>query len=158
MSRFTIEIPGRPVPLQRARNFRAKDGRALTVDTEENRVNKAFIRSEAVKVCRESGFSLPLPTGEKGYRIEITSYFRLPSSLSRKNREYFIEHDVTPKVKPDADNIAKLFLDALKGVIQDDRMVSTLKVEKRYTEDDRERTVCSVYFGEEEIWKKELLS
>lgn len=49
----------------------------------------------------------------------------------------------TPSVKPDVDNLAKLYLDSANGILwEDDKQISCLKVSKHYSE--KPRTVIQV--------------
>ena len=66
-------------------------------------------------------------------QAEITAFFPLPRSLSRKKRSAMDRTKHTKK--PDADNLAKAILDALNGfAYKDDSMVSVLSVKKINTE------------------------
>ena len=48
-----------------------------------------------------------------------------------------IANEISPTKKPDADNIGKVVLDALNKVaFKDDNQVSSLFIEKRYSEDE----------------------
>lgn len=66
-------------------------------------------------------------------RVTICSYFAFPKSWSKKKRSEWELRRWRPRVKPDADNIAKIVLDALNGTAyKDDAQVSDLRVKKRY--------------------------
>lgn len=61
----------------------------------------------------------------------ITAYFPVPSSWPKAKRECAFGTPYTGK--PDADNIAKIILDALNGIAYtDDAMVTCVNVAKRY--------------------------
>lgn len=82
--------------------------------------------------------------------IIVIAFFRVPVSLSKKKveRTYGKPH----MHKPDADNIAKIVLDALNGIaFDDDRFVTSLTVEKQYcrNEDERPRIEVHVLGGDE---------
>ena len=87
---------------------------------------------------------------ESPITIIIHAYFRVPVSLSKKKMEKMYG---TPHAhKPDADNIAKICLDALNGLMYpDDRFVTTLLVEKHYCHnaEERPRVEITVIGGEE---------
>ena len=70
--------------------------------------------------------------------ININAYFRVPVSLSKKKRA---ERFGAPYLgKPDADNIAKIIMDALSNgvAIKDDTQIDVLTVTKRYVSSDEE--------------------
>lgn len=65
--------------------------------------------------------------------VSIRAYFEIPKSWTKKKRREWELRQWRPRVKPDADNIAKAVLDALNGVAyEDDAQVSDLRVKKRY--------------------------
>lgn len=69
--------------------------------------------------------------------IFISAVFDIPKSTSKKERQRIIDEYEYPMKKPDADNIAKVVLDALNGIAyEDDKQVVYLSVEKRYTHDN----------------------
>lgn len=66
-------------------------------------------------------------------RVDITAFFGVPKSYTKKQREAIKNGDF-PNKKPDADNIAKVVLDALNGVAyEDDKQVVELRVSKAYS-------------------------
>ena len=70
-------------------------------------------------------------------KISVIAYFKIPKSTSKKYREKMIANEISPTKKPDADNIGKVVLDALNKVaFKDDNQVSSLFIEKRYSEDE----------------------
>lgn len=65
--------------------------------------------------------------------VLITAFYKIPSSASKKARAAMAENVVLPMKKPDADNIAKIIMDALNGLAyEDDKQVVRLEVVKRY--------------------------
>lgn len=68
-------------------------------------------------------------------RVAIEAVHTIPKSWSKAKRRAALAGAVRPKVKPDADNISKIVLDALNGVAYtDDKMIVELFVRKRYGE------------------------
>ena len=112
----------------------------------EGRVKKAWI-------C-ENNFSFDkAPT-----TISIKAFFPVPVSLSKKKRAALFGKPYLGK--PDADNIAKIILDALlderthlmrRVAFKDDAQVDTLTVQKLYVNSDEElpRVEIEVMGGEE---------
>lgn len=77
-------------------------------------------------------------------RVFINVYFKIPKSYTKKQREAIRTGELYPTKKPDADNIAKVILDALNKVAyKDDTQVIELVVIKRYTE-DKERVELEI--------------
>ena len=70
--------------------------------------------------------------GDKPVRILMDIRKKMPANSWSKKRKY--ENEGKPStVKPDVDNIEKLYLDALNGVAyDDDNQVTALIVQKRY--------------------------
>lgn len=68
-------------------------------------------------------------------RLRIVAYFPIPQSYSKKKRGECIAGLIKPMMKPDIDNVVKVVLDAMNGVVyDDDKQVFELVVAKRYTE------------------------
>jgi Holliday junction resolvase RusA-like endonuclease len=67
--------------------------------------------------------------------VTIDARFRPAASSTRIAREGMLSGAIPPAKQPDCDNIAKLCLDALNGVVWvDDAQVVTLFIRKRYAE------------------------
>jgi len=68
-------------------------------------------------------------------RVSIVVYYQMPKSWSDKKKSLY---DGTYKVsRPDADNVAKFYLDCMNGILyKDDAQVVSLHCEKRYTSKD----------------------
>ena len=70
--------------------------------------------------------------------VEIIAYMKIPKNTSKKMMEEMKEGNISPKKKPDIDNIAKSILDAMnKFVFKDDNQVSKILVEKKYGEEEK---------------------
>ena len=75
-------------------------------------------------------------------KAEITAYFQIPKSASKKRKAMMASGEIKHASKPDADNIAKIVLDSLNGfAYDDDAAVAELRVGKRYSEDPRVEVV-----------------
>lgn len=67
----------------------------------------------------------------------IEAYYEIPKSKSKNKsmRMKMLNGSINPTVKPDADNIAKIILDALNKIAyRDDSQITQLTVIKRYSE------------------------
>lgn len=64
---------------------------------------------------------------------EITAVFEIPKSYTKAQKKDIESGVLQPTKKPDADNIAKIVMDALNGVAyEDDKQVVSLEIYKVY--------------------------
>lgn len=69
---------------------------------------------------------------------DITAFFSIPKSASKKKAQQMKDAIIRPTKKPDVDNIAKICLDALnKLAYHDDSSVVALTVDKYYSDNPR---------------------
>jgi Holliday junction resolvase RusA-like endonuclease len=122
----TYSVEGDPVGKQRPRFSRGRTYTPKkTVDYETIIASKA---SQAM------GSSEPLQTP---LAIFIWISHAIPASYSKKRKEACLNGLDWPK-KPDLDNVAKGYLDAMNGIVyKDDVQVVKLRVSKRYDTDSR---------------------
>lgn len=120
-----LTIPGEPMAQQRPR-FRRMGKFVTTYDPKESRSWKADARK--VMVDRMGGTSaLPFPSGP--VEVSILAVFTCPKGDHRKRQP-------APRrphaKKPDAENVAKIVLDAATSVLwHDDAQVARLSIEKQ---------------------------
>jgi Holliday junction resolvase RusA-like endonuclease len=63
----------------------------------------------------------------------LRAIFPVPASWSERKRQQAITGDIKPGKKPDLDNIAKAWNDALNGVAyRDDSLICQMTLDKRY--------------------------
>lgn len=113
-------------------------------DTERNRADKMQIALSYKAACKAAGIEQAIPMGVP-VGVVITTYRALPKS--RPKRVEFEEDTY----KPDADNIAKLVLDALNGIaFADDSQVVSLFIAKRPRERrlGEEMSICVMWDSE----------
>ena len=141
-----VVLRGEVQGLDRARAM--KNGHHF--DTPKNIENKYRIQQKAEQVAQDQGIVLPIPAGEKGYAIVIFARMKPPKSYPKKRLKAIQEGKEHPRMKPDVDNVGKLWLDALVkgGIIEDDKNVTSLTVQKRWAEEAE--TACLIYWEEEE--------
>lgn len=66
-------------------------------------------------------------------KVDIVAIYRIPIRASKVDRKAMEARAILPRRKPDADNVAKIILDALNGVAyKDDSAVVALSVRKLY--------------------------
>ena len=118
-------IPGEPKGKGRPRFY---NGHAVTPEGTreyEKLVSAAYISS--------GGKYYEGPIG-----IRIRAYFQIPKSVSKKSQCAMLTGAMKPTKRPDADNIAKIILDALNGVAyKDDSQVIDISVMKMYSAEAR---------------------
>lgn len=70
--------------------------------------------------------------------VAITAYVGIPASKSKKFKQQALEGAQKPTKKPDVDNVAKIILDSITGIVyQDDKQIVKLSVSKVYSETPR---------------------
>ena len=120
---LTITIPG----IARGKGRpRFGNGRAYT--------DAATVNAEAwVKACAEPHRPAVPMEGPLAVRLDVA--VGVPASWSAKKRGAALDGALRPTGKPDADNVAKLALDPLNGLLwRDDSQVVELTVVKAYAE------------------------
>lgn len=129
-------VPGEPQGKRRARFVRA--GHFIKSYAEPKTVNyETFIRE---MFCVAYPGFVPL---EGSLDVEIRAFCGMPKSVSKKKQELMKSGKIKPAKKPETDNIAKVFLDALTGLaFKNDNQVVRLLVEKSYS--DRPRVEVEV--------------
>lgn len=71
-------------------------------------------------------------------QLQLSAYYPIPKSWSKKKRQQAVDGDLHPQVKPDLDNVLKAVLDAINGVVYvDDSQVINMVATKRYSTDAR---------------------
>lgn len=136
MASITISLAGEPVAKGRPRaSLRRTRAGLLRVhmhtpertSTYEGRV-RAAAQEEALAM-REL-MTLPL-AGPISITLRIV--FEPPASWSRKKREAAIRGEAKHVTRPDIDNVAKAWLDAMNGIVYlDDSQITMLSVTKSY--------------------------
>jgi Holliday junction resolvase RusA-like endonuclease len=87
--------------------------------------DKASIAIQAKAQINETMFVSPV-------RMEITAYYPIPKSIPKKDLPFY--EGIPKPTKPDVDNIAKIYCDALNGIAYlDDNLVAELTVRKLYS-------------------------
>ena len=121
-------IPGKPVGKGRPRFRRIGKGVMAYTPKSTNEYEKR-IRMLYLEEYGKENFE------GKTVSVEITAFFSPPKSAPKKQRMNMLRGCIFPSKKPDADNIAKIVLDALNGVAyEDDSQVINLSVHKRYSD------------------------
>ncbi len=124
MARVDFWLKGQPVGKGRPRF--TKQGRAYTpAKTKEYEHRLAAAASDAMQ---DQG--LEPWTGK--CKVGVLAQFEIPKSWPKKRREAAVRYEVHPG-RPDIDNLVKIALDAINGVVfEDDAQVYMVQAMKRY--------------------------
>lgn len=125
MNSIKFTVPGAPQGKARPRVVRPKAGGVHTFTPDKTVAYEELVRLKCREVC-EYPLSGPL-------YAEIEAIYPIPKSTSKKARQLMEYGQVRPTKKPDADNIAKIILDAINGIAyEDDAQIVRLSVVKDY--------------------------
>lgn len=133
--KLAFEVHSAPKGKARPRVVR-NNGRVHTFTPKETRSLEDLIRFEARQVMSMNG--LEIFARDEPLRATIYAFFALPKSETKKRKEQMLRGCLLPTKKPDCDNVAKLVLDALNGVVYyDDAQVTSLSIQKGFAETPR---------------------
>lgn len=136
-----IVIPGDPIAQARVRFRRVANGDAYAYDPQAR--DKAFIKRELEEKLKSQYPSF------KPFKIpdlKFIFYMPIPRYLAKAVRELAVQEKLRHVVRPDTDNIMKLYLDCLlKIIIEDDRSANILGAQKLYS--PRPRVEIIIYEG-----------
>lgn len=91
---------------------------------------------EKVKWAFKSKYNIETELSIKPFKAKITAIFEPPKSYSKKKKEELLYSEYTKK--PDTDNIAKIILDSLNGLVyKDDKQISDLTIIKQYGNENK---------------------
>lgn len=109
--------------------------RASTVNGRARLYTPKQTQDEEYTVASLAYQQIGQPLLEAALDVEIYITVRPPKSWSNKKRAAALAQETRPTSKPDLDNVAKLYLDALNGIVWvDDKQIAELKVVKRWGE------------------------
>ena len=130
--RISFKVPGVPQGKGRPRFVRATGQTYTPPETKqyEKKVQESFLSSRSAGDGRDAI--------ESAFSAFIVAYFPIPKATPKKTRAVWGEEHTPFLHKPDADNIAKIILDSLNGLLyKDDSLVADMTVLKRYSENPR---------------------
>ena len=122
----TISLQGQPQGKGRARAF-MRGSHIGHYTPEKTRTYEGMIRTAAMQeVAGRNAFDEPI-------EFTLRAVFPVPASWSERKRQKAITGEIKPGKKPDLDNIAKAWNDALNGVVyRDDSLICRMTLDKRY--------------------------
>lgn len=122
----TICLQGAPQGKGRARAF-VRGGHVGHYTPEKTRTYEGMIRTIAMD---EMAGRVPF---DKPLEFTLRAIFVAPASWSNRKRAQAYTGEIKPGKKPDLDNIAKAWNDALNGVVyRDDSLICQMTLDKRY--------------------------
>jgi Holliday junction resolvase RusA-like endonuclease len=126
MSPVTITVQGPPQGKGRARAF-LRGGRIGHYTPQKTRSYESLIFGAAVDAM---GDRAPF---EQAVQFTLRAVYPVPASWSERKREKALAGAIKPTKKPDLDNVAKAWNDAMNGVVyRDDSQVVIMFMDKRY--------------------------
>lgn len=125
MSTLTITVPGKPMGKQRPRA--SKRGGFIRLHTPEQTVNaETFTKLCAMDQVGQTMLEGPLV-------VAMHAVFSIPTSWSKKDKADALSGAIRPTGKPDLDNLAKLYSDALNKIVWgDDAQIVSMALSKSY--------------------------
>ena len=122
----TISLAGPPQGKGRARAF-LRGGHISHYTPEKTRTYEGMIRTAAMEAMG------PRHPFDQPIEIVLRAVCEIPASWSAKKRQRALTGELKPTGRPDLDNVAKAFTDALNGVVyRDDALIVRATLEKRY--------------------------
>lgn len=126
MEPIIISLAGHPQGKGRARVF-IRAAHIGHYTPEKTRTYEGMIRTAALDALRDQ------PPFDQPVEFVLRAVFAVPASWSKRKQQQAIVGEIKPGKKPDLDNIAKAWNDALNGVVyRDDALIVRMALEKRY--------------------------
>ncbi|QDP26245.1 RusA family crossover junction endodeoxyribonuclease [Bradyrhizobium cosmicum] len=123
---ITITLAGAPQGKGRARAF-LRGGHIGHYTPEKTRSYEGMIRTAAMDAIAGR------PALDEPIEFVLRAIFPVPVSWSNRKRARAYTGHIKPGKKPDLDNIAKAWNDALNGVVyRDDSLICRMTLDKRY--------------------------
>ncbi|MCK1693831.1 RusA family crossover junction endodeoxyribonuclease [Bradyrhizobium sp. 144] len=122
----TITLAGAPQGKGRARAF-LRGGHIGHYTPEKTRSYEGMIRTAAMDAIAGR------PALDEPIEFVLRAIFPVPGSWSARKQQQALTGEIKPGKKPDLDNIAKAWNDALNGVVyRDDSLICRMALDKRY--------------------------
>lgn len=143
MKAWRLTVPGEPATKQRPR-FRKETGHTYTPE-------RTISAESHVKASAYSQMGQPLLEGP--LIVELTFFESVPKSWSAKRRAGALSGRDYPTSRIDIDNMCKLVLDALNGVLwRDDKQVVDLHAKRRFSDAPRTELEVRHATPADELW------
>lgn len=130
MTQVCFTIPGEPQGKARPRVVRAQNGMSLTYTPDKTVAYEELVRIRFRAAAQRLRFSDDAQIG-----IQITAWYSIPKSKSKKVKAGMLAGQISPTKKPDCDNIVKIICDALNGIAyKDDQQITLAQIRKKYAD------------------------
>lgn len=130
MQKYSFTVYGKPQHKRRVRIGRAGNFTRTYKDNDEINAETTI---QAVSIS-----SKPRSPLVGALKCEIRAFFPVPVSASKAKKAQMLSGEILPTVKPDCDNIEKIYLDSLNGIyFLDDKQVVDIHTKKLYSETPR---------------------
>ena len=127
MRAFTIE--GEPKGKGRPR-FSVVNGRVHTRTPDGTVIYENMVKLSYRDACKEPMYDKDVPLV-----VQITAFYGIPKSTSKKKRQDMLFEKIRPTKKPDIDNLCKVVLDSLNQIAyHDDAQIVKATVSKFYSD------------------------
>lgn len=133
MMRLKFTVYENPFGKQRPR-VNKRSGQIYT--PKETVMFERTVENACMEAMKERDMVMLAP--DQPVAIRITAYYAIPASWSKRKRESAAAGFIPVTTKPDADNIAKIIMDACNEVVYpDDKQVDWIWVRKLYSTEPR---------------------
>lgn len=139
---FKLTVPGKAKGQQRPR-FSRKTGRAY--EPKESAEAKQTLRALVVQEVQRSGWIIAHQ--DMPVELIVRSYREIPSSKTSWFKKAAAAELIAPLTKPDCDNVTKMLMDAMNGIVyHDDKQIFKMSYEAFYSETPRVEIEVNGYF------------
>lgn len=112
-------------------------GHAGLYQTDADLSYREMLRVLALEAMRKAGYSAAVADAERGFTVKIEALRAMPGSFSKRKRRMAMDGRIPVTAKPDIDNVIKMVLDAMNGIVYpDDRLVQSVWALKAWDDAD----------------------
>lgn len=131
MNSISFTVPGPPQGKARPKVTRNKySGKSLTYTPDKTVRYEELVRIRFRAAAQ--GFRFP---DDSQVGIQITAWYSIPKSKSKKVKAAMLAGQIKPMKKPDWDNVGKIICDALNGIAyKDDQQITVAQIRKKYAD------------------------
>ena len=145
-----FEVPGPPRGKGRPR-FTSRGGYGRAYTDKKTKEYEALIRQRLDEAFNLDQLTHGIPLVEP-FELFVWAYMPIPKATNNENRAKMASGRIKPTKKPDIDNIIKVVMDALNGVVYaDDNQIVGVQAVKLYSHDPRLVIALSHYIAGTEV-------
>ena len=128
MMELKFTIPGEPQGKGRPK-FSRHSSYVVTRTPDQSIIYENLVKMEFLRQCGAARFG-----DREALDMQVSAYYAIPASASKKKRQAMIDGEIRPTKKPDVDNILKIIADSLNEVAyKDDSQIADAKISKFYS-------------------------